>query len=54
MRGLAFLLPLLAVFVLMFGQPSTAPSLAEPSDAVDTAAISSERLVVFEAFLRPG
>ena len=54
MRGLTFLLPVLAVFVLMFGQPSTAPFPTEPSEAYNTADNSSERLVVFEAFLRPG
>jgi len=54
MRGLIFLLPVLAVFGLMLEQPSPAPSPARISDAYVTADNSSERLVVFEAFLRPG
>jgi hypothetical protein len=54
MRRLTFLLPLLVGFVLVFGQSSSAQSPTEPSDVYAIADLSSERLVVFEAFLRPG
>ncbi len=54
MRRLTVLLPVLAVFMLIFGRPAHAPSSAGASNAYDTTDISLERLVVFEAFLRPG
>jgi hypothetical protein len=53
MRRLTFILPLLFAFVLI-GQRSTAQPLSDPPGSHDIATSPSERLVVFEAFLRPG
>ncbi len=54
MRGLATLVPVLAAVAIVFGQPATAPTPAKADDVHKIADISSERLVVFESFLRPG
>jgi hypothetical protein len=54
MRRLIFILPLLFALALMLGQRSTAQSVIDPPDSHDIAGSPSERLVVFEAFLRPG
>jgi hypothetical protein len=54
MRRLIFTLPLLFALALMLGQRSTAQTLINPPGSHDIAGLSSERLVVFEAFLRPG
>ena len=53
MRRLIIVLPVLFAFALVLGQRSTAQSLVNLPEARDMASSSSERLVVFESFLRP-